>query len=196
MEEVAAVISHVNAAHTQTVAPNNIGNITDVLGEQKLPQNADPASGGANNPIDNKQESVTLAQPPIMRTDKPTTLKLLKAETDEQRINGYKAFLALSDSVLNSYLDFFIQPHSTRIIWSMHRIIYIFTLLSGKLTLYYDMELKTKLSKDSTGGKAITTSTIITKNRIFVPIIPEMEDYFDIKEGSRKFVVRFDDISS
>ena len=78
----------------------------------------------------------------------------------------------------------------------MHRIIYIFTLLSGKLTLYYDMELKTKLSKDSTGGKTITTSTIITKNRIFVPIIPEMEDYFDIKEGSRKFVVRFDDISS
>jgi molecular chaperone HtpG len=78
----------------------------------------------------------------------------------------------------------------------MHRIIYIFTLLSGKLTLYYDMELKTKLSKDSTGGKAITTSTIITKNRIFVPIIPEMEEYFDIKEGSRKFVVRFDDISS
>ena len=49
---------------------------------------------------------------------------------------------------------------------------------------------------DSTGGKAITTSTIITKNRIFVPIIPEMEEYFDIKEGSRKFVVRFDDISS
>jgi molecular chaperone HtpG len=196
MEEVAAVINHVTAAHTQTVAPNNIGNITDVLGEQKLPQNAEPASGGANNLTDNKQDTVALAQPPIMRTDKPTTLKILKAETDEQRINGYKAFLALSDSVLNSYLDFFIQPHSTRIIWSMHRIIYIFTLLSGKLTLYYDMELKTKLSKDSTGGKAITTSTIITKNRIFVPIIPEMEEYFDIKEGSRKFVVRFDDISS
>ena len=196
MEEVAAVINHVNAAHTQTVAPNNIGNITDVLGEQKLPQNAESASGGANNLTDNKQDTVALAQPPIMRTDKPTTLKILKAETDEQRINGYKAFLALSDSVLNSYLDFFIQPHSTRIIWSMHRIIYIFTLLSGKLTLYYDMELKTKLSKDSTGGKAITTSTIITKNRIFVPIIPEMEEYFDIKEGSRKFVVRFDDISS
>ena len=47
-----------------------------------------------------------------------------------------------------------------------------------------------------TGGKAITTSTIITKNRIFVPIIPEMEEYFDIKEGNRKFVVRFDDIRS
>lgn len=78
----------------------------------------------------------------------------------------------------------------------MHRIIYIFTLLSGSLTLYYDMELKTKLEKDMTGGKAITTSTIITKNRIFVPIIPEMEEYFDIKEGNRKFVVRFDDIRS
>ena len=129
-----------------------------------------------------------------MRIDKQTNLKILVADSDEQRINGYKSFLALSDSVKNFYMDFFIQPHTTRIIWSMHRIIYIFTLLSGSLTLYYDMELKTKLEKDMTGGKAITTSTIITKNRIFVPIIPEMEEYFDMKEGNRKFVVRFDDI--
>lgn len=190
MEEVAAVINRVNTAHTQTVAPNNIGNIIEVLGEQKLPQPAAPAepNNGGIPPIE--------ALPPIMRIDKQTNLKILVADSDEQRINGYKSFLALSDSVKNFYMDFFMQPHTTRIIWSMHRIIYIFTLLSGSLTLYYDMELKTKLEKDMTGGKAITTSTIITKNRIFVPIIPEMEEYFDIKEGNRKFVVRFDDIRS
>jgi molecular chaperone HtpG len=190
MEEVAAVINRVNTAHTQTVAPNNIGNIIEVLGEQKLPQPAAPAepNNGGIPPIE--------ALPPIMRIDTQTNLKILVADSDEQRINGYKSFLALSDSVKNFYMDFFMQPHTTRIIWSMHRIIYIFTLLSGSLTLYYDMELKKKLEKDMTGGKAITTSTIITKNRIFVPIIPEMEEYFDIKEGNRKFVVRFDDIRS
>lgn len=198
MEEVAAVIKHVTATHTQTVAPNNIGNIIDVIGEQKLPpSNEAPTVNLGNSSASNeKQEPIPAALPPIMRTDKPTNLKILKAESEDQRINGYSSFLALSDSVLNPYLDFFIQPHSTRIIWSMHRIIYIFTLLSGNLTLYYDMELKTKLTKDSTGGKAITSSTIITKNRIFVPIIPEMEEYFDITEGNRKFVVRFDDVRS
>lgn len=189
MEDVVAVIKRVNTSQTQTVAPNNIGNIVEVLGDHKLPQPVVP--------IETYNQSTQVeALPPIMRIDKPTNLKILVAETPEQRINGYKSFLALSDSVKNFYMDFFIQPHTTRIIWSMHRVIYIFSLLSGSLTLYYDMELKTKLGKDMTGGKAITTSTIITKNRIFVPIIPEMEDYFDIKEGSRKFVVKFDDIKS
>ena len=189
MEDVAAVINRVNTAHTQTVAPNNIGNIVDVIGEQKIPQSTmtDTIAG---------QEVHMEALPPIMRIDKTTNLKILVAEKDEQRINGYKNFLALSDSVKNFYMDFFMQPHSTKIIWSMHRIIYIFTLNSGNLTLYYDMELKTKLEKDMTGGKAIITATIITKNRLFIPIIPEMEDYFDIKEGNRKFVVRFDVINN
>ncbi len=189
MEDVIAVIKRVNVAHTQTVAPNNIGNIAEVIGEKKLPQSSPLDSNtGLGVPVE--------ALPPIMRIDKTTNLKILVADNDEQRINGYKSFLALSDSVRNNYLDFFMLPHSTKIIWSMHRIIYIFSLNSGNLTLYYDMELKTRLEKDMTGGKSITTATIITKNRIFVPIIPEMEEYFDIKEGNRKFVVRFDDINN
>ena len=189
MEEVASVINRVNTAHTQTVTHNSIGNIVEVMGEQRIPQTPQPeVNAGQDAPIE--------ALPPIMRIDKTTNLKILVAENDEQRINGYKSFLALSDSVKDVYMDFFMQPHSTKIIWSMHRIIYIFTLNSGNLTLYYDMELKTKLEKDLTGGKSITTATIITKNRIFVPIISEMEEYFDIKEGNRKFVVRFDDVKS
>lgn len=189
MEEVASVINRVNTAHTQTVTHNSIGNIVEVMGEQRIPQTPQPeVNAGQDAPIE--------ALPPIMRIDKTTNLKILVAENEEQRINGYKSFLALSDSVKDVYMDFFMQPHSTKIIWSMHRIIYIFTLNSGNLTLYYDMELKTKLEKDLTGGKSITTATIITKNRIFVPIISEMEEYFDIKEGNRKFVVRFDDVKS
>lgn len=189
MEEVASVINRVNTAHTQTVTHNSIGNIVEVIGEQRIPQTPQTeVNAGQDAPIE--------ALPPIMRIDKTTNLKILVAESEEQRINGYKSFLALSDSVKDVYMDFFMQPHSTKIIWSMHRIIYIFTLNSGNLTLYYDMELKTKLEKDLTGGKSITTATIITKNRIFVPIISEMEEYFDIKEGNRKFVVRFDDVKS
>ena len=119
MEEVASVINRVNTAHTQTVTHNSIGNIVEVMGEQRIPQTPQPeVNAGQDAPIE--------ALPPIMRIDKTTNLKILVAENDEQRINGYKSFLALSDSVKDVYMDFFMQPHTTRIIWSMHRIIYIF----------------------------------------------------------------------
>lgn len=187
IEDVAAVMSKVNNAHSQTVGANNIGSIQDVIGTQKLPTSEENAR---------HTSELFEALPPIMRIDKSTKMKILRVDSDKEKINGYKSFLALSDSLKNHYIDFFMQPHSTKVIWSMHKIIYIFTHLSGKVTLYYDMELNTKLSDNLTGGKSIMTSTILTMNRIFVPIIPELEDYFDIKEGNRKFLVRFDDIRS
>ncbi len=51
---------------------------------------------------------------------------------------------------------------------------------------------------DMTGGHPIITTTIITKNSIFVPVIPEMYQYFDLaqNEGKLEFYVRFDPLTA
>lgn len=77
----------------------------------------------------------------------------------------------------------------------MHRIVFIFTHASSNLSLYYDIELKERLTNDTTGGMPIPTTTILTKNKIFIPIIPELEEYFDIKVGGKEFFVRHDIIT-
>lgn len=148
------------------------------------------------NNTENTNEEYTLneydAYPPILRREEETQCKILKTETDYPSLRNMKFFLALSDRLFNRNQEFFFEPHTTKIIWSMHKIIYIFTHISGNLTLYYDIELKEKLPNNLTGGTAIPSTTIITKNRIFVPIAPELISYFDIKQDSKEFYVRFD----
>lgn len=130
--------------------------------------------------------------PPIIRNEASTNKKLLKTGKRYQHLNGFSMFLRLSNRVYKRELDFFLEPHTTKIIWGMHRIVYIFTHASNKLSLYYDIELKERLMNNDTGGKAIPSTTIITDGAIFIPILQELEDYFDITEGSKEFFVRHD----
>ena len=92
------------------------------------------------------------------------------------------------------YYTFFMRPHTTRDIWSMHRIIFIFTLENGSYTLYYDMELKKHLDSELTGGGMVPTTTIITKDKVFVPIPHELEEYFSLREGALKFSIHYDSV--
>ena len=101
-------------------------------------------------------------------------------------------FLSLSERVYKRQIDFFLEPHTTKVIWGMHRIVFIFTHASNNISLYYDIELKERLHGESTGGKAIPTTTILTEDRIFIPVLPELESFFDITEGTREFFVRHD----
>lgn len=133
-----------------------------------------------------------IALPPIDRTDSPTDKKILKTAQRYPHLNNFNMFLSLSDRVYRRQLDFFMEPHTTKVIWGMHRIVYIFAHVSNNISLYYDIELKEKLLDDSTGGIAIPTTTILTKDRIFIPITNELETYFDIKEGTKEFFVRHD----
>lgn len=78
----------------------------------------------------------------------------------------------------------------------MHRLIYIFTDVLGKNTLYYDLELTRKIP-DTTGGKSIRSATILTKDKIFVPIVPELYSYFNLNVDEKlKFFVHFDEIEN
>ena len=188
-KDVLKAATTIKNKQTQTVTNNQIGDIGEVI------------SGGnnTNNVAPPKEESivgVTLdALPPMLRLDIDTRYKVLHTDDKQHSLSGYNTFLAVSDRMFREYYEFFLQPHTTRIIWSMHKIIYIFTHVSSNLTLYYDIDLMKKLDGDATGGRMIPTSTIVTKERIFIPVIPEMDDYFNIKEGQLKFSVRFDSVT-
>lgn len=170
--------------HSQFVRQNQVGSV-----EQEIPSIIE------NNAADKITFDEFGAVPPIIRRETKTDKKILKTEKPYPHLNNFSLFLSLSDKIFKSQLEFFLEPHTTKVIWSMHKVVYIFTHASNNLSLYYDIELKEKLSDESTGGKAVPTTTIITENRIFIPIITELNNYFDIHEGTKEFYVRYDIIT-
>lgn len=139
-----------------------------------------------------------IAMPPVKNMDIYTEFKLLKTNEAYPALNNHKMFLGLSDKLFERYSDFFFEPHTTKVIWSTHKIVYVFTHASNQVSMYYDIDLKTVLPDGMTGGHPIITTTIITKNRIFVPVIPEMYQYFDLaqNQGRLEFYVRFDPLTA
>lgn len=185
MKDVLSAIVTARKSQTQTVNHVNVGNVEEVVGTYPKQSAGIPTEPNANYNV----------MPPIMRMGQKSKYKILRTDNGVDFF-GYHTFLALSDKMFKDFYDFFLQPHSTRVIWSMHKIIYVFTHASGNLTLYYDMDLEKKLPGNSTGGCSIMSSTIITDNRIFVPVINEMDEYFNIQEGQLKFYVRYDSVKS
>jgi molecular chaperone HtpG len=178
--EVLRKSSSITRTHTQFVQQNQVGTVED-----EIPSIIE------NQPTDNSLDALG-ALPPIIRRETTTEKKILKTGKPYKQLNDFSLFLSLSDRVFKSQMEFFIEPHTTKVIWSMHRVVYIFTHASNKLSFYYDIELKEKLANETTGGKSIPTTTIITENRIFIPIPTELLAYFDIKEGTKEFYVRHD----
>ncbi len=130
-----------------------------------------------------------------MRQEANTDKKILKTDQPYPQLNNFTLFLSLSDRVFRSHMEFFLEPHTSKVIWSMHRVVYVFTHASNRLSLYYDIELKERLADEKTGGRSIQTTTIITNSRIFIPIPDELLTYFDIQEGTKEFYVRYDVIA-
>jgi len=168
-------------SHSQFVRQNQVGSVED-----EIPSIIE------NNVADKITLDEYSAVPPIIRRETNTDKKILKTDKPYPHLNNFNLFLGLSDKIFKSQLEFFLEPHTTKVIWSMHKVVYIFTHASNSLSLYYDIELKERLSDESTGGKAVPTTTIITENRIFIPIITDLNSYFDIHEGTKEFYVRYD----
>ena len=133
------------------------------------------------------------AVPPILRPEIPSMMKILTVGEKYEQLHNFQMFLGLSDRLFRIEGEFLRWPHTTKIIWAVHRVIFIFTDATGQLSLYYDIELKEPL-EITAGGSILQTTTIITENRIFVPIPPELELAFQITEGTKEFYVRFDTI--
>src|SRR5260370_33024452 len=92
---------------------------------------------------------------------------------------------------MGEYRDFFRTTHTNRILWGGHRVIYIFSEPTGRLSLYYDVELREPLDESAAGGALFPTTTLITKRRIFVPVPEPLFNAFKITVGAIQFFVCF-----
>ena len=113
-------------------------------------------------------------RPAIDRRETDTEALLL---TSEEPVNGYTCFLSLSDRVQREHGDFFLQPHSTEVVWGGRKVIFIFQHHSGHFGLYYDILCPGLIGADSGGGSKVT-STIVTKQRTFIPVPAEISQNF------------------
>lgn len=136
------------------------------------------------------------AAPAVMRPDLDCSSKILVANQKYPQLNGCELFLGLSDKAMKREGEFFRFPHTTKVIWAGHRVVYIFNHASGGLTLYYDIELKEPLLTPDAAGAAIPSTTLFTKNRIYIPVPDQLVPEFRITEGAKEFYVRFDVVIS
>lgn len=188
MQDIIEAARNNKQKQKQEVNPQSIGNVSDVLDISRInssPKHAETQAADSFMPM-----------PPILRLDKKIQYKVLRTDEMEHELNNTKLFLSLSNKLYRDYVEFFYQPHTTNVIWSMHRIIFFFTHASNNMTLYYQLDLDKSLGPDAKGAKSIPTTTIITKDKIFIPIIDELVDYFNVKEGVLKFIVKYDSVKN
>ncbi len=121
-------------------------------------------------------------RPPIDRRESETKALIL---TSDEPINGYTCFIAVSERVQRERGDFFLQPHTTEVVWGGRKVMFIFHHHSGRFGLYYDVLCPGLVSAPSGGGQGIT-STILTNGRTFIPVPVEIVEDFLPKEGERK----------
>ena len=148
------------------------------------PAEAEPLSSVVDG-VDDETENDGLsdsfaARPAIDRREEETSALILTS--DEAGLNGYTCFLSLSTRVQREKGEFFLQPHATETVWGGRKVVFIFQHHSGRFGLYYDI-LCPGLVAETAGGGPRVTSTIITKDRTFIPIPPEIAEAFLPKAG-------------
>lgn len=130
----------------------------------------------------NEDADAFAPNPPIDRREEETSARILTSDT---AVNGYHCFLSVSDRVQREKGDFFLQPHSTEVVWGGRKVVFIFQHHSGRFGLYYDI-LCPGLVGETSGGGPSPTSTILTKDRTFIPIPDAIANTFLPEEGERK----------
>lgn len=171
--------------HSQVVTRTQVGSI-----EKEIPNLAVTQA-----PDKTPQEDTFAPMPSILRLDTELQSKILTTDNPYPALNDFTMFLSLSERLFKTEYNFFLAPHTTKIIWGANRVIYFFTHASSLLTLYYDIELRDRIVGESTGGTSFPTTTIVTKNKIYVPIPEELVPSFEITKGDKKeFFVRYDSI--
>lgn len=123
--------------------------------------------------------------PPIQRLSIETDRKLLTIPDNDAPLEGFRCFLAVTDRIREDRGDFFLQPHKTSVVWGGQRALFVFEHHSGKFGLYYDIQSQELISPTS-GGRTYPTCTIVMKNRIFIPIPPEIQAAFIPAAGEKK----------
>ena len=176
--------------HEEVVHGNQIGDVGSIVKSAATEQLQTAKTTAAQ-----EEQFLYVPQPPILELDEQTTKKILIANDELATLHGHKLFLAVSPNYNREHRSFMTLAHSTKVIWSTHRIIYIFTDQNNKNSIYYEMALAEQLDEKNTGGETLVSTTIITKNTMFVPVPRQLYDYFTIKKGSTlKFYVHFEKV--
>lgn len=131
----------------------------------------------------------------IVRSEVTCAAKLLTIPPGEPALAGYRCFLALGPKAREDRAEFFLQPHTTSIVWGGQRVLFIFAHRSEEYGLYYDLESRRLISSEPGGGR-FATCTIFLANQVYIPVPPDIQTCFLPEEGERKrFLVRDDLLS-
>lgn len=156
--------------------------VPDVMQNEQVLQETQPNEAASN----------LEPAPAITRLETTSAAKLLLIDENEPALRGYRCFLAITDRVREEMGEFFLQPHRTSIVWGGQKTLFIFLHHSGRFGLYYDLQTREPVDAPA-GGASFPTSTIVLKDRIFVPIPDAIRDSFVPRTGERKrFEVRAD----
>lgn len=181
--EVLTAAANVRSGQTQRVSSDSVGAVEQVLND---------VVNTAVEPESVKAISVPVPGSPILRLDTELKERLLTTARELPQLNNHRMFLALSDRLFQLEREFFTFPHSTQVAWAGRRIVFLFSLAQSGQNLYYDIELRGARTSGAAGGSPLITTTIVTKNRIFVPVPPELVECFKVAEDPVEFYVRFD----
>jgi len=119
--------------------------------------------------------------PPVDRREAATDALVL---TGEETLNGYSCFLSLSDQAQKEAGEFFSQPHTTSVVWGGQKIFFVFQHHSGRFGLYYDVQCPGQVANES-GGGPFRTSTLLLKDRVFIPVPSALTDSVVPRKGER-----------
>ena len=143
----------------QSVSSHQVGTV-----ENEIPS---VVNSPITRPTEDNEEYA--AAPPIIRDSVVSNMKILTTLEKHPQLNNFSMLLGLSDRVVRTESDFFHAPHTTRIIWGGHRVVYIFTESTGRLNLYYDIELRRPMNRENAGGGMFRTTTLITNESHLCP---------------------------
>jgi molecular chaperone HtpG len=130
--------------------------------------------------------------PPILRGETETDAKLLTVADGDPPIQGYRCFIALTDMAMEERGEFFLQPHSTSVVWGGQKVLFVFEHHSGQFGLYYDLQAAHVVAPES-GGGPYATATIVLRNKVFIPVPEALAKVFIPQTNERKrFEVRSD----
>ena len=135
---------------------------------------------------------ILIPSPGVTRLETISSAKILIIDDNEPALRGYRCFLAITDKSREEMGDFFLQPHTTSIVWGGHKTLFIFMHHSRQFGLYYDVQTR-ELVETVAGGGAYPTCSIILKNRLYIPIPEEISTSFVPALGEKKrFEIRAD----
>ena len=181
--EVLTAAANIGSGQTQRVSSDSVGAVETVLND---------VVNTAVEPTPVRVISVAEPGSPILRTDTELRERLLTTERELPQLNNHRMFLALSDRLFQLEREFFTFPHSTQVAWAGRRIVFVFGMAHSAENLYYDIELRGARTTGAAGGAPLITTTIVAKNKIFVPVPAALMDCFKVTDDPVEFYVRFD----